>query len=95
MYIRFKNKEFCVNFSYEVEAAYNGNRRVTTCVISEGHQVIAVGRAECSPEDNFDKRVGRRLALSRALSNARTLPGEEREAIFNEVCKKVKQPVKR
>lgn len=39
------------------------------------------GEAECHPLDNFDRRIGRRLALTRAIEE---LPRETRKEIWQE-----------
>lgn len=40
----------------------------TNCKIMDGEEVIATGRALCSHSDNFNYKIGRKIALGRAKS---------------------------
>jgi len=69
--------------------------RAVTCEIRRGDEVIAKGTSYCSPEDEFVKERGRKLALTRALASCGpvTVPGihvdapvftrEQREHFWN------------
>ena len=48
----------------------NGERK-THCFVrlADQKESVATGHAICSPEDNFNKQIGRKLSLSRALRN--------------------------
>jgi hypothetical protein len=58
----------------KVSFAYGGqcwNAKVTYCYLYDPDGVqVGQGVAACHPTDNFNKIVGRKLALSRALKNA-------------------------
>lgn len=56
-------------------------------VIDRDGQVIAEKVAVCYFKDKFEKRVGRKIALSRALT-ASHLPKEERKEIWDTYLKK-------
>jgi len=43
--------------------------RAVTCEIRRGDEVITKGTSYCSPEDQFVKERGRKLALTRALAS--------------------------
>src|SRR5665213_1830277 len=50
--------------------------------IKEGFKLVSVNVAKCSPEDVFEKKQGRKIALSRAL-NGMSLTKQERQQIWD------------
>lgn len=73
--VTLRGTEFNVEFrhlQYEEPRPGPANpvRGTTQCFIkSRGHNVIAYGFALCSVEDNFCKNTGRKVSLTKALSN--------------------------
>jgi len=62
MRIKLKDRDYSIHFKHEP--------RVTTALIDEHlfpYYRLAEGRAFCSPQDNFSKVKGRKIALARAL----------------------------
>jgi len=64
------------------------------CILSQKEPVHCVntaleGEAKCSKKDNFNRRVGNRLALTKALKN---LPLVTRESIWRAYWQKVRRP---
>lgn len=73
---------------YKVAFAYGQHcwdERVTYCFLKEGEgeNVVGYGVASCAPGDNFNKVIGRKLALARALKDA-GLNKAERTAIWEQ-----------
>ena len=45
-------------------------KRETRCrILDESDKLMAWGTAKCSPKDQFNKNVGRKIALTNAISN--------------------------
>ncbi len=57
--------------------------QMTTCYISDKTDMAAIGQTVCSLEDKFEKAVGRRHALTRAIRGLH-LPREQRTKIWSE-----------
>ncbi len=81
-----KTENFIVSWKYP--DAWT-NHRNTVCVIDafcvpplDGTVNIAVGSSICSKTDNFNKRTGRKIALSRAIKSA-DLPKNFRKEIWD------------
>jgi hypothetical protein len=51
----------------------------TTCVVTLDGDRVLMGTATCHEEDQFCKRIGRRIALKRAIES---LPKNERKKIW-------------
>lgn len=45
-----------------------GKRGMTVCAIPDGESNVNVGIAICNPKDNYNKRAGRKIAMTRAKS---------------------------
>lgn len=59
-----------VRFQYDTTSSEVGSYRHTTAkVFGPNDDIVSIGHAMCVPEDNFSRRVGRKLALTRALEN--------------------------
>jgi hypothetical protein len=67
-------KEFVYHSPYQPESSklskrnFNRQRRYTTVGVREG-DTISIGLAIASEKDNFSKKIGRKIAKGRALSN--------------------------
>ena len=63
--------------------------RVTECKVNflSSLRLPQIGKAVCSPEDNFCKATGRKVALTRAL---RTLPRDLRKEVWDTYLERVK-----
>lgn len=69
-------------YYFNYETGWNEQRTSTGCVITGTGEVALVygfGLATCRPPDQFDRRVGRKLALKRALEQG--FPGAENKHI--------------
>ena len=68
--------------TYRVAFEHDRHHWTTLCVIQEagGRQLFSTGLAACSPQDNFNRAVGRKIALSRAVQRA--FPREQRRAFW-------------
>jgi hypothetical protein len=51
----------------ETGASFNRVQGLTMCTVEHPGFVNNVGFAACSKEDNFDRRIGRKVALTEAL----------------------------
>ncbi len=40
---------------------------LTMCILKEEDKVLAVGASLCSPEDNYNRKLGNRIARGRAI----------------------------
>jgi hypothetical protein len=60
----FKSNEYKISFKHNVKEG------VTSCYVNREDNDIYIGKAICSEEDQFNKSVGRKIALSRALLSA-------------------------
>jgi hypothetical protein len=81
---------------YKVTFRYTGlhRRPVTLCCISlilggiqKGDAPLLQGKAECSRKDQFNKNIGRKHALARALQG---FPKAERKVFWDAYFKTVK-----
>ena len=59
----------------------------TDCVVWRGELLIGEGHSYCSLMDNFDRKVGRKLALARAIAE---LDKDTRTEIWKEYMKKAR-----
>ena len=75
----------------EISFAYDrqDNKPVgVTCTVDvEISNKPLIGTATCHPHDNFSRRVGRRIALTRAIKN---LPREYRKRVWEKYLAKCK-----
>lgn len=67
---------------YKVQFAHYANKK-SRCQIVSGEMIIGAGVAVCSPEDQFCRARGRKLALSRAIIEA--FPRTERTAFWEAI----------
>lgn len=88
--------DYRINFSYNEG---DHNIRITNCKIEkvvaggrfdEGGSVIGTGKAICDSRDRFEKRIGRKMALSRAIKD---LPKSERTSIWSAYFSKTNEKV--
>jgi hypothetical protein len=82
----FSYKDMDFSFAHfvdnvEVSPDINDDRKITSCVINKGSDVLSEGIAIVHPGDNFNRSVGRKIALTRALSKL-SLSREDREKIW-------------
>lgn len=59
------------NYSPKSRMLPNTSRYTSAIVIDENDAVVAEGHAVCCPRDHFNKRLGREIALGRALKTLR------------------------
>ena len=76
MIVTVNGKEYKIQFSHY-------KQRKSRCQIVSGEMIIGAGLAVCSPEDQFRRARGRKLALSRAIIEA--FPRPERAAFWEAV----------
>lgn len=76
-----RDRELKISFYHDVPYE-------TQCFIHSGEKLVATGYASCSDKDNFDRKVGRKLSMSRALLHAH-LSKEERKFIWGEYFSKL------
>jgi len=80
-----------------VKWVYQGNK--TICIIQEpgqDQQPIVVGEVKKYAKDIADKRLGRKLSFSRAMTQAvqnQLISKADRGLIWNDFISKIKQPV--
>lgn len=76
MFVKTLDQEYRVYFHYDTEEIGNGLEAYTgdtTCVIyaksDNGNfdKVVGYGDSSCAPEDQFNKREGRKIAMTRAM----------------------------
>ena len=71
---------------YNIAFQHDKDHKWTTAEIHEptdtGVDYVWVGVTECSPKDTYNKILGRKIALSRAMENA-DFPKEVRTKIWN------------
>lgn len=85
MEVKVGDRVLCVSFSYGKFCWEHG---VTRCTIrpqkNGAHYVLAIGEgiSACHPGDQFNKVIGRKLALARALKDAK-LNKAERTAVWD------------
>ncbi len=82
MRFQLSGQPYRVVFRYEPPDRVN---RLTVCEILDGAtgQEVALGAAECSPQDQFRKAIGRKVAFTRALRRA--FPRQARGAVWAQV----------
>lgn len=77
----------------DVRFMYKG--RKTTCIISKNKEIISTSFAKRLVTDEENKPYARKVAFKKAMDQTKdVLNKEEREAVWNEFRKTVKQPVK-
>lgn len=64
-----------------------GHPYMTQCFVYCGPGMLYMGAAFCSPHDNFDRRIGRKLAFTRAIAD---FPREQRRELWREFLQKCK-----
>jgi len=85
-----KGKDFEIHFSHDVvdpSAILYKFSHITECEVIIGDEVV-YGTSYCMRTDQFQKSVGRKLALTRALEN---LDKETRAKIWTAYFEKVKK----
>lgn len=94
----FEVNEYEVVFRYydvDNNGPYNFDNalfnRVVDCEIYEDGELVALGTAQCSKQDQFVKAVGRKIALTRALKDG-MFNKEYRTLIWNKYWSLVKKP---
>lgn len=60
---------------YYVKWKYTG--KITTCIILKEQDLVSVSNTVCGDSDTYNKEIGRKIALTRAIRNA-NLPKELR-----------------
>ena len=77
MHLTVDGKEYVVSFQHD------RTLRITVCVVVEEKNVEEeplVGVATCSLRDNFNRAIGRKLSLARAIAEG--FPRERRKAFW-------------
>ena len=74
MKLNIDGQEIAIEFIHHNndKASRDMDARWTNCLIHKNGETIAHGIATCSPSDNFCRRTGRRLSLTRAVQQAMT-----------------------
>lgn len=73
-------RELFVRFHHPQPSLESPDRhRVTVCTLAGADVSLSVGEAHCSISDQFERSVGRKLALTRALSASELSRAERRE----------------
>jgi|JI91814BRNA_FD_contig_31_1398718_length_1103_multi_8_in_0_out_0_2 hypothetical protein len=77
MKVIFNEQEYRIRFKHINDTKdKKADHRSTTCSIEDtAGNVYASGEAKVNPRDNFNKEIGRNLALRRATSKTSGLPG--------------------
>lgn len=98
------DKNYKVFFQYERETIRHANGNVqahpfsTFCIIKEmkgdSYELVSSGNAKCSPEDGFIKAQGRKIALQRAIFNAKVFT-KEQEGVILDKYKRIRNRRKR
>lgn len=63
---------YYVEFQYDSTPVADSSRtyrHTTAKVYGPNDDLISIGHAMCVPHDNFSRRIGRKMALTRALEN--------------------------
>lgn len=77
MKVSYKGNEYRINWSKQYQKLMNPENQIvvteqvtgTYCFIkNEANEVIADGNSFLNPADNFNKNIGRKISLTRALS---------------------------
>lgn len=80
MIVKANNKTFTVRFSHCRRENIN---ECTNCeIVANDDSIKSIGIATKNPKDNFNKEIGRQLALRRALTSS-LFSKEEREIFWN------------
>lgn len=66
MYLNFKGMNLRIFWNYQ----QLDRKTVRCCITKAKDDFFAIGQAECSSKDKFDKEKGRKLSLARALAAA-------------------------
>jgi len=77
MKVEIKEKNYFINWKHLTD----GNNKGTICSIILGDLVIAEGKTKLSLKDIFDKKIGRKLSLKRALKDG-GFSREERKKVW-------------
>lgn len=63
---------------------YDGNV-VTTCILEDALGILMTAEAICAPQDQFNKAIGRKVALTKALKNlGPAITKDERREIWDD-----------
>lgn len=65
----------------KVNFHHNLINKTTICAVSAGETILGEGSAKCGQNDTFSKKVGRKVALTKALTG---LPKDTRSTIWND-----------
>ena len=76
--------DYYVDFYYDRDKD-NKLTGITYCCISDGTILIAVAAASCYYKDQFNKKLGRKIALTKGLAS---LSKENRAAIWKDYINK-------
>jgi len=67
---------------FEIEFHHNKNECKTTCIVQNRFNgLVSTGEVTCGKNDNFEKKIGRKISLTRAIE---TLPRENRILIWED-----------
>jgi len=69
-----------VRFHKDEDSESNNHHAITYCLVQNGDGSLRNGIALCSVRDNFDRAIGRKLSLTRAL---RGLDKPTRTSVWN------------
>lgn len=69
--------------SFERSETFSDGRRATYCFITVQGVPFATGVALCSASDNFDKSIGRKIALDRAAKELYSNNRDARRALWD------------
>lgn len=81
-------KDYRINFKHEIPKSTSCSIEIvdTGGRFNDSGKTISESKAICDPRDNFDKSVGRKIALRRAMEN---IGKSERQAIWSGYFSKV------
>lgn len=86
MTIDIEGKSYHLQFVYGIEPVdkqHSGGkvdcRTIQAIFVDSGDVIIWTGKATCSPTDRFERAIGRKIALQRAIAE---LPRETRRSIW-------------
>lgn len=85
-HLKLNEKDFNVRF---VHIGSRDKRPQTLCSVVIDEEIASTGLAQCSTSDNFEKAMGRKIAMARAVER---FPLEIRKALWNEYWKRSHPP---